>query len=860
MSQTPRLVVYARTVTWSLIAAAVVAAAVTVPLILSQIRLHRADTSVVDISGRQRMLSQRVAKTALAMSVAETDALRDSWRQELITTLDEWQRGFGSLRDRSRESEHSAANSAAVAHAFEGIRPHYEAMVQAGRELADGSGMPDSALVATLMRHERPFLTRMDGITKLYASEGAVRADRVSTACLALAALVVLLPVVLTGAVNEPINRLVRRMNDRQRLAEARLAAGERLAEENDRLAEEVHQRREVEEDLRESIEELELVREIAGAMSNPVLRLDAAGRIEWANDAFATLAGIEDPAGHDALSLIADEHTSKAKLRQIREAIAGGRGIRRELQFEKPGGDLVWARAELQPSGPPSRRRFILTLIDTTRRRHRVEDLKADLRQAREKVDAQGRFLSYMSHEIRTPLSAMLGYTDLIRSGELNDAELREGIENVRSSGQMLLELVNNVLDYSKLEIGEQVCPTATDVRQLIEGVVRSFRGVAGASGLRLTHEVDDAVPRGVEVDAGKLRQVLSNLLGNALKFTRKGGVRVCTSASGGSLRIAVADTGIGIPQDRLADVFEPFRQADSDTAQRFGGTGLGLPISRTLARQMGGDLGVESTPNVGTRFEVSIPLVACELEPSPAAETGGEAKPASDSQVLNSSKLAGIRVLLADDWEINREMIRLVLTRAGADVCTAADGKQAVEAAKTWQPDVILMDMLMPVMSGREAIAELQRLGTTPPIIALTAEALDGDRDRCLRLGCVDYIAKPVDFPKLKRAIVAAASNSRGPAAEHLQDLAAARDLFFDERDATLTRLDAALARQDLSRVACLAHGLRGAAAMVGLSHWAGPLETVESAAAEGDMLAIVHALQAVRESRPTPETAPC
>ena len=833
-----------RAATLAILAVTAAAAVVAVPSVGRAFALHEADGRVVELSGRQRMLSQRVAKIALAIGAADSEAARDSWRGEMRSTLDEWNEGLDALRFGSDELGVSGQNSPDVRRQFEAMEPHYEAIRAAGGLLAEGRGGEEAA--AAVMRHEQPFLRAMHGITTTYAAEADARAREFSAWCGWLAVALVGLPLLTVALVSEPALRAFRESQWLHQVKDHRHDRDRQLVENYGQMSAEVAQRRRTEDRLRESLEELQIVSEAADRLGCPALRLDDAGRVRWANAAFADVTGHESgaAAGLDARSLLAGETADRSDLRAVREAVAGGRAARRELLLRRAGGEEFWAVVDVEPCGSPDGRGLVMTLTETTDRRRRVEELESDLAAARSKVDAQGRFLAHVSHEIRTPLSAVLGYADLMASGEMDADELAEGMRNVRDSGRMLLSVVDGVLDYSKLDAAQPPSPEPTDVAGLLRGLADSFGGLAQGKGLRLTVEAGPDVPAAAMLDPDRTRQVVSNLLGNAIKFTHSGGVTLKAEAAAGGLRLSVIDTGVGIAADRQAAVFEPFEQAGDHP----GGTGLGLAISRSLARQMGGDIALDSTPGVGTRFDVTLPLEAA--EPPPAAP----ASPPGESSMLVGSTLAGVRVLLCDDWEVNREMIRLVLERSGAEVCTAADGRQAVDAAITWEPDVILMDMMMPVMTGREAIAELQRQGCGVPVIALTAEALRGDRERCLNLGCVDYVAKPVDFKALKRAVRGAARAAAADApAARLQDLTAARAMFFDERDQTLARMDEALSANDLSTVASLAHGLRGAAAMVGLSHWAGPLERAERAAVDGDVLAVVHAVQTVRDAEP-------
>jgi len=390
----------------------------------------------------------------------------------------------------------------------------------------------------------------------------------------------------------------------------------------------------------------------------------------------------------------------------------------------------------------------------------------------------AKSEFLANMSHEIRTPMTAILGFADVLADDEqhpLTTSQRRDALDAIRRNGDHLLAIINDVLDLSKIEAGKMTIERlAVEPMQVVQDVVSLLAERADAQGIQLEVAADGDLPRAILTDPTRLRQILLNLVGNAIKFTHRGSVRVtadvvATNADAPMLRIRVTDTGVGMTASQAASLFGAFVQADTSTTRRFGGTGLGLRISKRLAAMLGGDIQVESAEGVGSTFTVTIPAQATDL---PVVEVGGDA---ATRQPSGSRSLAGARILLAEDGRDNQRLITLLLRRLGATVTVAENGKLAVgslcEAGDLQQGlqsptpfDLVLLDMQMPEMDGYAAAALLREKGFAGPVIALTANALSGDRERCLAAGCDDYVRKPVNrdelFVACDRALGARAS----------------------------------------------------------------------------------------------------
>jgi PAS domain S-box-containing protein len=409
-----------------------------------------------------------------------------------------------------------------------------------------------------------------------------------------------------------------------------------------------------------------------------------------------------------------------------------------------------------------------VVTFNDITERKRAEEKLRDAMRCAESASEAKSQFLANMSHELRTPLTAILGYADVLLDPD-QTAEQRAGfIQTIRSNGDHLLALINDILDISKIEAGKmtveviECCPC--DIVAEVAGLMR-VRAVAKK--LKLDVEYIGGIPRTIHSDPTRLKQVLVNLIGNAVKFTETGGVRLIArmatpaDAERPMLRFEVADTGIGMTPEQRGRLFTAFSQADSSTTRRFGGTGVGLMISKKLSQMLGGDLTVASEPGVGSSFIVTVATGA--LRGVETIDHPSETVMHSQAvvpKIGDGLRLDGVNVLLAEDGPDNQRLVSFVLTKVGATVTLAENGKIAVEKAMGVVEagsafDVVLMDMQMPVLDGYGAVSLLREKGYQGSIIALTAHAMEGDRQRCISVGCNDYATKPIDKTKLIETI---------------------------------------------------------------------------------------------------------
>lgn len=447
----------------------------------------------------------------------------------------------------------------------------------------------------------------------------------------------------------------------------------------------------------------------------------------------------VEDALSDPVTAAFGPDYLAPLGVRAMLDApIRTGRGVRGVLCCEHVGATRAWTPEEVSLAAAVAQYIAVSELADSAETL--AEELKTALKEARSASAAKSAFLANMSHELRTPLNGVLGMAQALAGSTLAASD-QEKVGTIIESGQQLLGVLNDVLDLSKIEAGRvDITPESVDPGALVSATCDLFRASAAAKGLTLDCQLD-ALPASVRLDPVRVRQCLSNLIANAVKFTLSGAVSVTAraapdAAGGWRIDMAVSDTGPGIPETVQSRLFQRFSQADGSSARRHGGAGLGLVIARELARRMGGDVVIDTTYQQGARFVFSF---LAEADSGAAAPDGAPGDHAA---------LYGASVLLVDDNAINRMVARSFLETAGAIVTEAESGAAALELFAAGRFELVLLDAHMPVMSGEETLHRLRRLpGGIAPVVALTADAMQGDEARYRAMGMDGYVAKPVN-----------------------------------------------------------------------------------------------------------------
>jgi PAS domain S-box-containing protein len=535
-------------------------------------------------------------------------------------------------------------------------------------------------------------------------------------------------------------------------------------------------------------------------------------GTILWANDNFCRLMGYrleEIRAKHHQIFVDA-EYASSAEYEDFWSLLSRGAYQAAKYRRFGKGGREVWIQASYNPIYDERGLlvkvvKYATDITDQVARdaeagelRRLNAELQVAKKDAEEGMRVKSQFLATMSHEIRTPMNGILGMLEVVLRSEMSAAQ-RDQIVTARDSAASLLHILNDVLDFSKLESGRlELERVPYSLRLVVDEVSSMFEAQVRSKGLAMRVHVDPAVPDWVSGDPTRMRQVLTNLVSNAVKFTDGGAIEVLLQSIGTHdaerLRVEVRDTGVGIDSDVKARLFERFSQADASTTRRFGGTGLGLAICRELVESMEGRIGVESLAGRGSVFWFELPLTPT-FEPTAA---GGSA-------ITDHLNKRPCDILIAEDNPVNRKVLALLLEPYPHRLTFVGNGVEALEAVKTRGYDLVFMDISMPAMSGPDATREIRKLGgaaATVPIIALTANAMAGDREAYLEAGMTDYVSKPIELDKVLEAIARNAPEGSG------QELP-----WVAERGVAPAEGDDRAVIQDLDRLLAVVRGVHAA-----------------------------------------------
>ena len=620
----------------------------------------------------------------------------------------------------------------------------------------------------------------------------------------------------------------------------------------------------------------------IANNTDNAVVMTDAEGRVEWTNDSFTHITGysLQEMLGKKPGSVLQGEKSDPKVVEYIRGQIQKGESFGADIINYSKSGREYWIQFEVQPirDEDDSITNWMAIERDITEQKKSELALLEATRAAEAANRAKSAFLATMSHEIRTPMNAVLGTLSLLLDSRLDD---EQGLwaRSAYHAAQSLLNIIDDILDFSKIEAGKLTLQSENfSLSSLIEDAIQIFRIRTEAKGLALSVDIHPAVPKELCGDPFRLRQILINLVGNAVKFTEHGGVSVSVSCQERSpakttLRFHVKDSGIGIADDAQAGLFNQFVQVDTGASRRYGGTGLGLAISKRLAILMGGEIGVNSQPGEGSEFWFTTQLDLPAEGASPAGVGKGNAPTATypfgkgdKAHHHPTHKPRKAKILVAEDGEINRLVVTAMLGKAGYQVEVAQNGVKAVEAAGTGDYDLILMDVQMPEMDGYQATSAIRKLPghrAQVPILAFTANALQEDFNACLTAGMNDFIAKPVEKDRLLATIghwlrkdtdmppKPAASTEADPDAlldqTALQSLVAQTDeqtmkdtvaIFFADTARRMEKLTQALGAKDCQTLGFEAHSIKSAALTIGALRLAKSCKALEAACHGGNL----------------------
>jgi signal transduction histidine kinase/CheY-like chemotaxis protein len=511
-------------------------------------------------------------------------------------------------------------------------------------------------------------------------------------------------------------------------------------------------------------------VRTALNNLTEGLLVLDTKARVALANDAFCKIVGV------DSESLIGKQPEKEfrwltregelcAEVPWTRAMSTGESIVDEILIFEReatvsgagPAAERFIFKVNCAPVlGASSKKNGVLVSFEN------VTELEASKRAAESANAAKSAFLANMSHEIRTPMTSILGFADWLRRGFAQTREEEvEYLTTIHSSGTHLLELINDILDLSKIEAGKmEMSPHWTAPHQVLVDVHNLLNFRAQDRAIQFNIELDGKLPEQVFTDDVRLRQIITNLAGNAIKFTEKGSVTIRAGLIERNgvpkLRVAVVDTGIGMSPEQLSKVFNPFEQADASVTRKFGGTGLGLTISKSFVESLGGTISASSELGAGSTFEFFVDVGDISTFACLSLEEYRQREKSSAKGLESSAKLPRCRILVVDDGDSNRRLIKLFLTRANATVVEAENGAVALETIAKEKFDVVLMDMQMPEMDGITATRLLRETGYSQPIIALTANASPEDRQKCLQAGFDGFLTKPINIDELISTLI--------------------------------------------------------------------------------------------------------
>ncbi|MFC1769853.1 response regulator [Nitrospirota bacterium] len=540
--------------------------------------------------------------------------------------------------------------------------------------------------------------------------------------------------------------RLNTHKNHLEKLIKVRTDA---LLESNERLKNEIDKRESIDQQSRQLLRDFE---SLFHSMPVGIMCIDKDYQILDINNKFCDLFSMQrddllgkicyEMFGHDVIESNINNKPGVCPFCNIVQCMKS----KKISSFDRVVGDnhlKVTTVPEINEQGEVTR--FFEILDDVSRRRHYEMDLKAAKEEAETANQAKGDFLAHMSHEIRTPMNAIIGMTDLCFMEESGEDQT-EYIGHIREASYSLVRILNDILDMSKIRSGKlEIDNIPFELNMVISSVIGTFKSSAVAKGLKLESTLTPDLPENLIGDPLRIKQVLSNLISNAIKFTKEGSVTISVNKDASDvIRFSVTDTGIGIPVEKELDIFHEFTQVDISTTRKYGGTGLGLSISKNIIELMGGSLRLNSTSSEGSQFEFQLELQN--------AESVNKDFPSKKNK-NDECHLCNLNVLVAEDNKLNQTLITRLLEKRGCHVVIADNGKTALDILSTQKFDIIFMDIQMPEMDGYETVHRIRQdeINKDTPIIAMTAHAMTGDEEKCIASGMNHYIAKPIEVKKV-------------------------------------------------------------------------------------------------------------
>ena len=625
----------------------------------------------------------------------------------------------------------------------------------------------------------------------------------------------------------------------------------------SERLGTMVEQKR-VDEALRKSEAR---IRAIVNTAVDGIITVDEKGLVRAFNPAAEKMFGFSDKEvnGQNVKILMPSPHrefheTYISNYLQTGKRKVIGKG--HEVTARRKDGTIFPIDLTVSEMGLGKQRLFTGIVRDSTERKLAEQKLLEAKETAERANKAKSEFLANMSHEIRTPMNSIMGFTQILLDEALSTQQ-REAVETVKGSAERLLKLIDEILDLSKIEADSIVLEEVLfSLPSIVHETIELIRPHAEKKHVDIQYDIQESLQR-VFGDPTRLRQVILNLLANAVKFTEQGGIiatvkTVTETEDRVAVEVAVSDTGIGIPKDKLDTIFQAFTQADGSTTRKYGGTGLGLTISQRLVGMMGGEIKVESREGKGTTFSFNL-----RLKKGPVEEGIDKEQSAPEGSTQGQGAERALNILLTEDDIANQKMTMLMLRKMGHTVALAKDGFEAVEMARSRKYDIILMDIQMPNMGGLEATRKLREAGLKTPIIAMTASAMKGDREHFLKAGMDDYIAKPIVRDMVRNTLNRYAPVKREPEIPDpdqvilpsertiIEELGLDQEQyleilmeFIEAKRTDMRDLGNALAQEETELISRLAHKIKGSSLNLRLDLLAQPAANIEKAAKEGDL----------------------